>query len=112
MSHRTAAYVLYSIGAIILVTGLSSAACIYWAAERQTTSAAVPYELNPEYSKQYSRELELYGGQANVLAYEFREWFVGLWRGKSLGYIVGGSAVLVSVGLFFAAGRLRYAHRD
>jgi hypothetical protein len=35
-------------------------------------------------SKKYLHDLEVYGGKANVLAAEFREWFAGLWRGKSL----------------------------
>jgi hypothetical protein len=87
--------VLYLISGTILVVGLSSAFLMYRASESQPFGVAGSeagegglYELNPEYSKQYLRALELYGGQANVLAYEIREWFVGLWHGKSLAYIV------------------------
>ncbi len=104
---------LYLISGTILVVGLSSAFLIYRASESQpvgvTGSEAGEgglYELNPEYSKQYLRALELYGGQANVLAYEIREWFVGLWHGKSLAYIVAGVTIVVALGVFSEASRL------
>lgn len=108
--HRSA-YMLHLVGGIILLVGLSGAFSIYRAAETQSIGASeqgegAPYELNPEYSKRDLRELELYGGGANVLAYEFRNWFVELWRGKSLAYIVAGTAILVSVAMFYAADHL------
>jgi hypothetical protein len=59
-----------------------------------------------EYSKQYLRALELYGGQANVLAYEIREWFVGLWHGKSLACIIAGIAILAALAVSYGANRL------
>ncbi len=107
MGHRRTVYGLYCLSAIVLVAGVGSAVWIYRAAARQTAAVAAPYELNPEYSKQYQRELELYGGQANVLAYEIREWFVGLWHGASLAYMVGGSAILVALVLWYAADHVR-----
>jgi len=98
------------IGAIILVVGLSSATLIYLHAGRNSPGVlgyeageGRLYPINPEDSKQYLRDLELYGGKANVLADEFRRWFAGLWQGKSLAYIIGGTAILVSFGLFYAA---------
>lgn len=102
---------LYLVSGTILLVGLSGAFFIYRAAETQSVGASEQGEgaldeLNPEYSKQYSRALELYGGTANVLAYDFRNWFVGLWRGKSLAYIVAGTAILVSVAVFYAADHL------
>ena len=48
----------------------------------------------------------LYGGKANVLANEFRRWFVGLWCGKSLAFTVGCISILTSFGVFYAAGHL------
>jgi hypothetical protein len=104
---------LYFISGIILLAGLSSAWLIYRAAERESVSASMSeeaegpvYQLAPENSKRDLRELELYGGQANVLAYEIRCWFVGLWHGKSLAYIVAGIAILVSLVVFYVGDRL------
>ena len=51
---------------------------------------------SPDNSKQYLRELELYGGKANVLAYQLRTWFAGLWRGKRLAYLIIFITVVVS----------------
>ncbi len=113
VGHRRAAYVLYGISSVILLAGLSSTVWIYRASERQSGGSSLseggnsPYELNPDYSKQYLRELELYGGQANVLAYEIRTWFAALWQGTSLAYMVAGLAILVSLGVFYAADQLR-----
>jgi len=109
-------YLFYLISALVLVVGLSGAFLIYRASERQLAEAKATvgegelYELNPEYSKQYLRALELYGGQANVLAYEIRRWFVGLWHGKSLAYIVAAISIVVSAGLSYA-GRYVSTHR-
>jgi hypothetical protein len=102
---------LYLVSGIILLAGVSGACLIYRAAETQSVGASEPgegalYQLNPEYSKQSLRALELYGGGANVLAYEIRNWFIGLWRGTSLAYIVAGTAILVSAGVFYAATHL------
>ncbi len=112
MENRRAAYLLDCAGAVVLLVGLSSAVCIYQATERRaggssaSESGDTPYELNPDYSKQYLRELEIYGGQAYVLAYEIRQWFRDLWQGKSLAYIVAGVAMTISFALFYAARRL------
>jgi hypothetical protein len=48
-------------------------------------------------SKKYLHDLEIYGGQANVLAAEFREWFSGLWYGENLAYTIA-ALTLLSVG--------------
>lgn len=54
-------------------------------------------------SKKYLHDLELYGGKANVLAPEFREWFAGLWYGKNLaGTIAVLTVVTAMVYRFFA----------
>jgi hypothetical protein len=63
----------------ILIVGLASAGGIYLSVGPE---AAPNYEL--EETKQYQRSLELYGGTANVLANDFREWFGSLWYGKQL----------------------------
>ena len=64
------------------------------------------YPVAPEDSKMYLRDLELVGGKANVLAYQFRRWFGGLWHGKSLAVIVGCIAIVISFGFFYAANHL------
>ncbi len=96
--------------AVVLVAGLSSAIWIYQTAEDKPYGAlgyeggdGSTYPVMPEDSKKYLRDLELYGGKANVLMDELRRGFVGLWHGKSLAYTVGGLAILVSFGVFYVA---------
>jgi hypothetical protein len=94
------------IASIILLVGLGSACLIYVAAGNDEENGA-GYELsNPQYFKRYMRDLELYGGKANVLAEEFRDWFTGLWHGKSLAFTVACITVLISLGLFVFARHL------
>ena len=68
---------------VILLIGFASAAGIYAA----STGEVRGYQ--PEETKQYLRTLELYGGKANVMATELREWFGSLWPGRRLAYTVG-----------------------
>lgn len=90
----------YLIAAIILLVGFGSAVAIY------LTAATVPdtlLEFSPDTSKKYLRDLQLYGGTANVLAAELMDWFNGLWHGRSLAFTVAVIAVAVCLGyLFFA----------
>jgi hypothetical protein len=54
-------------------------------------------------SKKYLHDLEVYGGKANVLASEFREWFAGLWYGRNLAFTIAALTVLTAlVYRFFA----------
>jgi hypothetical protein len=101
------------ISVIILLVGLGSAALIYQRAANDSNSVlgyedggGSVYPIMPEDSKMYLRELELYGGKANVLAYQFRRWFVGLWHGKSLAFAVACIAIVASYGFFYAASHL------
>jgi hypothetical protein len=98
------------VGTTILLVGLGGAILIYRAAQNNSSDVlgyeqgnGSFYPVKPEDSKKYLRDLELYGGKANVLAYEFREWFVGLWHGKSLAFTVGCITIFISVGVFYAA---------
>ncbi len=100
------------LGAVILLTGLGSAILIYRTAENESREVlgyeqgnGTTYPVGPEDSKKYFRDLELYGGKANVLADEFRRWFLGLWQGRSLAFTVGSIAVFISIGVFYAANR-------
>ena len=92
--------VLRRVSAAILIGGLAAAVVIY-------ANAAPPpdYPLgsDPEDSKAYLRQLELYGGKANVLGVELRQWFDGLWHGRSLAFTVAVLAALVAAGFRLAA---------
>ena len=68
----------------ILVVGLASAVWIY-----VTGGPVADDPLGRDDSKAYLRNMELYGGQANVLAAQFTTWFQSLWHGRSLAYTVG-----------------------
>lgn len=107
MSLRTC---LYLTSAVILLVGLISSALIYRAAMNDSTSD-LSYEIvggfvypgGGGYTKKYVHDLQLYGGNAAVLADEFMRWFTGLWHGKSLSFTVAGIAFLLSFGVFIAA---------
>ena len=101
---------LYLISAIILLVGLSSSVWIYLTAENASESVlgyeivgGNAYLITPENSKKYVHDVELIGGKAAVLADEFNRWFVGLWHGKSLAFIVACITVFISLGFFFVA---------
>src|SRR3974390_3526124 len=79
--------------AVILAAGFCAAIVIYLMASSPPTNALV-YE--PLETKRYVHDLEVYGGQANVLAEEFRNWFAGLWRGKNLAFTVAVLTALCS----------------
>jgi hypothetical protein len=101
------------ISVIILLVGLASAIWIYQRTENAPYGAlgyvnegGTLYPIMPEDSKQYLRSMELYGGKANVLADQFRRWFVGLWQGKSLAFIIACTTIITSYGFFYAANHL------
>ncbi|KAB0665619.1 hypothetical protein F6V25_07815 [Oryzomonas japonica] len=93
---------LYLGGAVILLAGLGISALVYLAAGDVSESAQT-YEF--EESKQSLRDLEVYGGTANVLAVEFMRWFGGLWHGRPLASTLACLTLLLSCGLFFIAYR-------
>ena len=102
------------ISAIILVVGLGSATLIYQRAGNDPYGAlgyevvdGHIYPIMPEDSKMYSHNLELYGGKLNVIMDDFRRWFAGLWQGKSLALIIACTAIMISLGFFYAANYLR-----
>jgi hypothetical protein len=101
------------ISATILLVGLGGAVLIYQTAANDVNSVlgyeeegGSAYPITPEDSKMFLRDLELYGGKTNVLAYQFRTWLVGLWHGKSLAFTVACIAIAVSFGFFYAANHL------
>lgn len=81
----------------ILVAGLLASLVIYRAAAPPPDDSLGGVED----SKQSLRELQMYGGQASVLASEIRQWFGSLWHGTRL-------AVTVAVLAVLAAGACRF----
>ena len=101
------------ISAVILLVGLGSAILIYRTAENNSSGVlgyeeegGSVYPTMPEDSKKYLRDLELYGGKANVLMDELRRGFAGLWHGKLLAFTVACITILISFGVFYAANHL------
>ncbi len=85
---------MYLIAAIILLTGLGSAAVIYMLAGNASENLLV---INMGNSKKYIHDLELYGGKMNVLVDQFCRWFEGLWHGKSLASTIAVLTTVISV---------------
>ena len=69
----------------ILVIGFGSSVFIYFFAKPEPAN---PLGYDPLGTKMYIHELQVYGGNWNVMAAEFQQWFVSLWYGKSLAYTV------------------------
>lgn len=83
----------------ILVAGLLASPVIYF------TAAPPPDDPlgSMEDSKQSLRQLQMYGGEANVFAYQVREWFGSLWHGTRLAITVPVLAAVAAWGCRFAA---------
>jgi len=101
---------LYLSSVLVLLLGLCAAAVIYATAEHDANGAVgyevingVAYPVAPADSKAYQRELERFGGKANVLAVEFTQWFAGLWQGRRLAFSVGFLSVVASLVLYLFA---------
>ena len=91
---------LYIISAITLLIGLGTSTIIY------LTSGYVSESVlgsEPEISKMYTHDVELYGGNAMLLADDVTHWFAGLWQGESLAYTIGCITILISFWVFFVA---------
>jgi len=87
-----------AIAAGILFAGLAAGLLIY-------LTATPPDDRlgdRPEDSKQYLRQMEVYGGRANLLASEIREWFDGLWHGRALAFTVACLSALLALVAFIA----------
>jgi len=99
--------------ATILLVGLSSATLIYQRAGNDPYGAlgykgadGTVYPIMPENSKLYRHNLEVYGGKFTVIMDDFRRWFVGLWHGKSLAFIIACTTIIISLAFFYAANYL------
>ncbi len=101
---------LYLSSAVVLLAGLSSSIWIYQAAKNDAPSGSsyefiggFMYPAEGGNTKRYVHDLQLYGGNAAVLADDFMRWFAGLWRGESLAYTVGFITAAIALVLFLIA---------
>ena len=78
----------------ILVLGFAAAVVISLTAKPPPGN---PLGYDPMDTKRYLRDMEVYGGKANVLAAQFRDWFDSLWHGRRLAFTV---AVLTVMSAF------------
>jgi hypothetical protein len=83
----------------ILIAGFLAAVVIY------STAAPPPDDPlgGPEGSKQSLREVQMYSGEAGVLADEIREGFGSLWHGTRLAFTVAVLAALAAGACRFVA---------
>src|SRR6266567_720478 len=87
----------------ILVLGFAAAVVIYLTAQPPPGN---PLGYDPMDTKAYLHDLEIYGGKANVLAAQFRDWFDSLWHGKQLAYTIAVITVIAAGTFKFFATRL------
>jgi hypothetical protein len=85
---------------VILAIGFTSAVAIYLTAQAPSGN---PLGYEPEDTKKYVHDMELYGGKANLLAGELRTWFDSLWHGKRLAFTVAGITVIATCAFVFFA---------
>jgi hypothetical protein len=88
------------ISAAILIVGLGSAIVLYVQAGQAPGN---PLGYDPEDTKRYLHDMELYGGKMNLVAADIRQWFSGLWHGTHLAYTVAFLAMLLAAGFRVAA---------
>ena len=84
----------------ILALGFAAAVLIYLTAQPPPEN---PLGYDPLDTKKYLHDLEVYGGKANVIAAQFRDWFDGLWHGKQLAFTVAVISVLAAGAFKFFA---------
>ena len=84
----------------ILVLGFAAAVVIYLTAQ---PPPANPLGYDPLDTKRYLHDLEVYGGKANVIAAEFRDWFDSLWHGRRLAFTVAALAMIAAFAFKFFA---------
>jgi hypothetical protein len=84
----------------ILVLGFAAAVVIYLTAQPPPEN---PLGYDPLDTKKYLHDLEVYGGKANVIAAQFRDWFDSLWHGKQLAFTVAVLTVIVAGAFKFFA---------
>jgi hypothetical protein len=86
----------------ILAVGLGTALAIYLSA---APGGANPLGFEPEDSKRYLRDVEVYGGKVNLVAAQIRGAWNGLWHGRSLAFTVGGLTLFLALAFWFIGTR-------
>jgi hypothetical protein len=86
----------------IFAGGLGAALAIYLTA---APGGANPLGFEPEDSKRYLRDVEVYGGKINLMATQIRGAWNGLWHGRSLAFTVGGLTFLLALAFWFIGTR-------
>ena len=89
---------VHRVSRAILAVGFAAAAVIYFVNGAPDASG---FEL--EESKKYLREMEVFGGKANLLASQLRHWFDGLWHGRTLAFTIAVISVLLALAYEFLA---------
>ena len=84
----------------ILVLGFAAAVVIFLTAKPPPGN---PLGYDPMDTKRYLHDLEVYGGKANVLAAQFRDWFDSLWHGRRLAFTVAVLTVMAAFAFKFFA---------
>ena len=84
--------------AAILMVGFGCALAIYLTASATPDG---PLGSDPNDSKRYLRDMEMYGGKANLIASQFREGLAGLFQGRPLAFTVAFLAVLLAFAVWF-----------
>ncbi len=107
-------FILNVLGGVILIAGLSSAACIWLAPDQldgQRGAKDTTGPLSPEDSRRYTHDVELYYGETGLLADKFRRWLEGLTHGKGLAETVGVGSLVLAAGCFCVSAAYRRAQR-
>jgi hypothetical protein len=99
-AHRDPQARIRAVTRAILVLGFAAAVVIYLTAQ---PPPANPLGYDPLDTKRYLHDLEVYGGKANVIAAEFRDWFDSLWHGKPLAFTVAALSVIAAFAFKFFA---------
>jgi len=84
--------------ALILIMGFGVAVVLYVTA---TPGSGRSAGYDPADSKRDMREMEIYGGTANVLASDFRHRFTALWHGRNLAFTVAFLTLTLALAVLF-----------
>lgn len=82
----------------ILAAGLGAAAILYVRAAR--AAQAAPFDLEPQDSKSYLRQMEVVGGKANLVASDLRHGIAAAFQGTNLAWTLG-ILTLLTAALFW-----------